>query len=374
MKILIAPAPFKDSLSAREAAEALARGFCQSIPGADLIVLPVADGGEGTVEALVHAGKGKFINSRVCDPLGRPVVARWGLIDGGSTAVVEMAAASGLELLEPAERNPWYTSTYGTGELIREALDRGCREIIVGMGGSATVDGGTGMAMALGIQFLDKKGMTVSRGGRALSLIKTIDTTRLDPRVKDVRIRVACDVQNPMTGKEGAARVYGPQKGASKSMVEKLEKGMIRYAELIRITTGKDISGISGTGAAGGLAAGLTAFLGASLESGFELISHYLQLEEKIRECDLVVTGEGRVDASSLHGKAPAGIAGMARKFNKPVLVFAGSLGKGAEGFYEMGVQSLIQVTPPSFALEKALAEAAGFLEKAAKETATELF
>lgn len=374
MKILIAPAPFKDSLSAREAAEALARGFRQSIPGADLMVLPVADGGEGTVEALVHAGKGKYINSRVCDPLGRPVVARWGLIDDGSTAVVEMAAASGLELLEQAERNPWYTSTYGTGELIREALDRGCREIIVGMGGSATVDGGTGMAMALGIQFLDRNSMTVSRGGRALSLIKTIDTTRLDPRVRDVRFRVACDVRNPLTGKEGAARVYGPQKGASKSMVEKLEKGMIRYAELIRITTGKDISGISGTGAAGGLAAGLTAFLGASLESGFELISHYLQLEEKLRECDLVVTGEGRVDASSLHGKAPAGIAGLARKFNKPVLVFAGSLGKGAEGFYEMGVQSLIQVTPPSFALEKALVEAAGFLEKAAKEITTEIF
>lgn len=371
MKILISPAPFKESLSARDAAEALARGFRQSIPGAELVVRPVADGGEGTVEALVHAGKGKFINSRVCDPLARPVMARWGLIDGGSTAVVEMSAASGLELLKPEERNPWYTSSYGTGELIREALDSGCREIIMGMGGSATVEGGTGMAIALGIQFLDRNGMPVPRGGQALSLIKTIDTSCLDTRIRNTRIRVACDVRNPLTGKNGAARVYGPQKGADLAMVEKLEEGMIRYAELIRKTTGKDISEIPGTGAAGGLAAGLTAFLGASLESGFELISQYLKLEEEIRECDLVVTGEGRVDASSLYGKAPAGIAGIARKFNKPVLVFAGSLGEGAERFYETGIKSLIRVTPPSCPSEKALSEAASFLEAAAKEIAT---
>ncbi|MGC9471106.1 MAG: glycerate kinase [Bacteroidales bacterium] len=373
MKILISPAPFKDSLSAREAAEALARGFRQSLPRAELIVLPVADGGEGTVEALVNAGQGKIMSSRVSDPLGRPVMARWGLIEGGATAVVEMSAASGLELLEPEERNPWHTSTYGTGELIREALDLSCRKIIVGMGGSATVDGGTGMAMALGIQFLDENGMPVPRGGQALSLIKTIDTTRLDPRIKDVRIRVACDVQNPLTGENGAAHVYGPQKGADEAMVERLEEGMIRYAALLKEASGKDISAIPGTGAAGGLAAGLAVFLGATLEKGFDLIGNYLNLEEKIKECDLVATGEGRVDASSLHGKAPAGIAGMARKFNKPVLVFAGSLGEGSEHFYEIGVKSLIQVTPPSFAPEKALAEAAGFLEKAAKEIATEI-
>ena len=287
MKILIAPDSFKDSLSARKVAESLSRGFKKVNSDADIRILPMADGGEGTVESLMDATGGKTIRVKVLDPLLRPVDSFLGITGDGSTAVIEMAAASGLELLESGERNPWITSTYGTGELIRFALDRGCRKILLGIGGSATNDCGSGMASALGVRFLDRSGNQTGPGGGVLDQVVHLDMDPLDPRIGEVDIRVACDVTNPLTGPDGASHVYGPQKGADPEMVKLLDKNLEYFAGQIFSQLGKEVSEVPGAGAAGGLGAGLMAFTGARLMKGFDMVAEVVGLEKQIGEVDL---------------------------------------------------------------------------------------
>ena len=326
MHVLIAPDSFKDCLNAGQVAHSIARGFRKAMPETLVRIIPMADGGEGTVESVIEATGGKVIHVRVLDPLGREVTSFVGVSGDGSTAVIEMAAASGLELLAPDERNPWITSTFGTGQLIRHALDMGCRKILIGIGGSATNDCGLGMAMALGIRFLDSNGNPTGQGGGELGEVKEIVTDGLDQRIGRSDIQVACDVTNPLTGPEGASFVYGPQKGADPEMIGKLDRNLHSFARIINQYTGKKISHVPGAGAAGGLGAGLMAFLGARLVRGFDMVAECVKLEEEIRIADLVITGEGKMDRQTLFGKTPYGVAQIAAKYGKPVIGVTGSL------------------------------------------------
>jgi glycerate kinase len=330
MKIILAPDSFKESLSAVEAARAMAAGARAATNGAaTLLELPVADGGEGTVECLVAATGGRRLTTRVTGPLGEPVEAAWGLLGDGRTAVIEMAAASGLPLVPPELRNPMKTTTFGTGELFLAALERGVERILIGIGGSATVDGGVGLAQALGVRFLDAGGQDVGRGGAALGKIARIDAAELDPRIRRTEIFVASDVQNPLTGPTGAAAVFGPQKGATPEMVEQLDRGLANLAERIRRDLSRDIQTMPGAGAAGGLGAALVAFLGAKLGSGIAVVLEAVRFREHLAGVDLVLTGEGQFDGQSLHGKAVIGVARAARDAAVPCLVIAGRLGSG---------------------------------------------
>lgn len=370
MKILIAPDSFKDSLSSVHAAEAIARGFRRAIPEAELCLLPLADGGEGTVATLVSALQGEMAETGVHDPLMRPVTAFFGLVNGGATAVIEMAAASGLEWLKPEERDPWTTTTYGTGELMLAAMDRGCSEILLGIGGSATVDGGTGMAMALGARFLDSQNNPLPPGGGALKDLHRIELSGMDPRLKNTRVQVACDVENPLTGERGAAQVFGPQKGAGPEMVGQLDDNLRHLASRIREFLGIEVNDLPGAGAAGGLGAGLVAFAGAQLVPGFTLISGITRLEDHIAKADLVITGEGKLDASTGMGKTPWGVARLCLKHGKPLVAFAGKLGEGAEKLIGKGFRDVVAITPGNMPLPEALANADQLLEEAAFKAA----
>jgi glycerate kinase len=293
--------------------------------GIDVVVSPMADGGEGTVETLVESQKGKYIVSNVTGPLGEKVKARIGII-GGDTAIIEMASASGLALVPKEKRNPMETTTYGTGELIKKALDIGCRKVIIGIGGSATNDGGMGMAQALGVKFYDSCSNLLGFGGRQLLKLKRIDMSNIHPAVSNTEFNVASDVDNPLTGKNGAAYIYSPQKGADKEMVKKLDLGLINFSKIIKKDLGKDISNLKGAGAAGGLGAGLHAFLGAMLRPGTDIIIEANDLESKIKEVDLVITGEGAMDKQTFFGKSSYGVAMLARKYNIPVITINGSV------------------------------------------------
>jgi glycerate kinase len=370
MNILIAPDSFKDCLSARRVAEALGRGIRNIWPDALCTLLPMADGGEGTVDSLVDATGGKRVERKVMDPLMREVVSCYGLTGDGNTAVIEMAAASGLELLRMGERDPWITTTYGTGQLIGDALDRGVDTILLGIGGSATNDCGSGMAQALGVRFSGKSGWLRVQGGGALGEVERIHMEGLDERIKETRILVACDVDNPLTGPKGAAAVYGPQKGADGKMVALLDRNLVHFAALIREQLGKEVAGVPGAGAAGGLGAGLMAFLDAQLTSGFDMVSRVTRLEERIREADLVITGEGRMDAQTRFGKTPSGVARMARKYGKPVIGVAGSLDSDAGILYEMGFDVLIPIQERPGDLETALREGEQLLERTGERVA----
>jgi glycerate kinase len=370
MKILIAPDSFKDCLSAREVASALSRGIQKIIPDATCILVPMADGGEGTVESLVDATRGKRMELKVMDPLMRETLSFYGITGDGETAVIEMAAASGIELLKMDERDPWITSTYGTGQLIKNALDQGVRKILLGIGGSATNDGGAGMAHALGVKFSGKFGPVTVQGGGALSEVEQIHMEELDPRIRLTEIVVACDVSNPLTGPQGASAVYGPQKGADGPMVEKLDRNLLHLAGLIREQLGKEISEIPGAGAAGGLGAGLMAFLDASLMKGFDMIAGVVGLEEKIREADLVITGEGKMDAQTRFGKTPFGVAQMALKHGKPVIGVAGTLDEDAGVLYEQGFDLLMPIQERPGDLETSLAQANQLLERSGERIA----
>lgn len=330
MKIVIAPNAFKESLDAWSAARALAKGLRQSLPRAQIVLVPMADGGDGTIEVLVRGRRGRFHTAIVPGPLGRPVRARYGLLDGGSVAAIEMAQASGLRLLAPKERNPMKTSTFGTGLLMRTAVERGARRLIVGVGGSATVDGGAGMAAALGYRFLDKRGRLVPPNGGGLARIERVDP---EPYLKwkqaaggAIEVSVVCDVNNLLLGPKGAARVFGPQKGASPAQVARLEEGLARLADAIQRDLGISVRSMRGGGAAGGLGAGLIAFCGATLCPGAALVAEIIGLEEKLAGADWVITGEGRLDRSTLHGKAPAWVLELARKQNARVIGVAGSI------------------------------------------------
>lgn len=367
MKFVLAPDSFKESMTAKEAAEAMERGIRKVIPDAECIQVPMADGGEGTVQSLVDATEGKIVQALVKGPNGEKVNAMFGILGDGETAVIEMASASGIHLVKKEERNPLVTTTYGTGELIKAALDKGVKRIFIGIGGSATNDGGAGMIQALGARLLDEEGKELSFGGGALDNLCRIDLSGLDSRLKDTVIEAACDVTNPLTGKTGASNVFGPQKGASPEMIEILDKNLAHYAEVIRKELNIDIEDVPGAGAAGGLGAGLMAFLNAKLKRGVDLVIEYTHLEEKMKDADFVFTGEGGIDFQTVFGKTPYGVSTTAQKLNIPVVAFAGYIGDGVEVLYDKGINSIVGIMPGAASIEDALKQGAFNLERTAE-------
>ncbi|WFA05339.1 glycerate kinase [Bacillus sp. HSf4] len=370
MKIVIAPDSFKESMTSPEAAASIEKGFKAVLPDAEYIKIPVADGGEGTVQALVDATGGELMYKQVTGPLGTPVKAAYGLLGDGKTAVIEMAEASGLHLIPPAQRNPLQTTTRGTGELIMDAVEKGAAKIIIGLGGSATNDGGAGMASALGVKFLDSNGKEIRDGGGALSDIARIDVSGLDPKLKQIKFEAACDVDNPLTGPRGASAVFGPQKGATGEMVALLDQHLKHYAAMIRDELHLEADTLPGAGAAGGLGAGLYAFLQAELKSGVDIVLDTLSFSERIKGADLIITGEGKIDGQTIYGKTPAGIAKRAVAAGIPVIAFAGSLGDGCELVYEKGISALFSIVPGIQSLEDSLANGSLYLERCARNIA----
>ena len=370
MKILIAPDSFKGSATAVEVGNALARGFRRIFSDADIRVLPMADGGEGTVAALVSATGGEIRSSIVKNPIGCEISANYGILGDQKTAVIEMSAASGLTLIKPEQRNPLLTTTYGTGQLILSALDDGCRRLIIGIGGSATNDGGAGMAQALGALLKKTDGTSISAGGQGLTELSDIDVSNLDYRLGETEIIVACDVDNPLTGPKGASYVYGQQKGATLEMMEVLDRSLARYAEIIEICLGKDIDNLPGAGAAGGLGAGLMAFVNAQLESGIDIVINTVKLVEQLKGIDLVITGEGYLDQQTIHGKTPVGVARIAQKQNIPVIAVAGGIQGNPVGLYQQGITSMIDITPAPIPLCQAMNQTILFLEQSSERIA----
>jgi glycerate kinase len=373
MRLLIAPDSFKDCLSAMDVALCLGRGFLKISPTTSIRYLPMADGGEGTVESVISATGGRIIRVEVMDPLMRKVPSFFGLTGDGTSAVIEMAAASGLELLSGDERNPWVTSTFGTGQLIGSALDMGCRKIMLGIGGSATNDGGMGMAQALGVAFLDHLGNPVGQGGGALARVAKLVMDRLDERIRDTEIEVACDVTNPLTGPQGASYVYGPQKGADPAMVARLDENLSRLEGLIREQLGMETGSVPGAGAAGGLGAGLMAFLGARLVKGFDMVAKCLNLEKAVGEADLILTGEGKMDTQTRFGKTPYGVAQLALKYRKPVIAVTGQIGEGADDLRQMGFSAIISLMDGPSDLGEAIRNAPVLLERAGERIARQI-
>jgi glycerate 2-kinase len=366
VKVVVAPDSYKGSLSAVAVAQAIERGVRAVFPGADVVKVPIADGGEGTVDALIVATGGRTIETQVHGPLGEPVSARWGVLGGGGTAVIEMAAASGLPLVPAGKRDPRLTTTRGTGELIRAALDAGLRHLVIGIGGSATNDGGTGMARALGARFLDADGRELPEGGAALARLARIEIQGLDPRLAETEILVACDVDNPLTGPRGASAVYGPQKGATPEMVRELDAALARYGEIARAATGRDVAALSGAGAAGGLGAGLLYFTPAQLRPGVEIVLETTGFDARVQDADLVFTGEGRTDFQTAMGKAPVGVAAAAKRHGVPVICLSGGLGEGADDVLAKGIDALASTMPGPMTLEEAVARGAALVEAAA--------
>ena len=366
MKIVIAPDSFKNSLSAVKVADAIADGILNISPNAQIVRLPMADGGEGTVDALVKATEGKKVFVKTKDPLMRDIEASYGFLDD-STAVVEMAAASGIERLTKDELNPLEATTYGTGLLIKDAIQKGAKKIIIGLGGSATNDAGAGMAQALGASLKDASGKELNPGGLSLQNLKTVELSDLKELTQGIEFITAVDVNNPLLGARGATCTYGPQKGAGPKALEALEESLQNFADVMEKHLNTSFRDIEGAGAAGGMAAGLIAFLGAEVRGGFELISDLCSLEEHIREADLVITGEGKMDAQTAYGKTPFGVAQMAAKHKKPVVGFAGTLDDGYEEMIGHPFNNLYPITEKPVNLEYAMKDAARLLTKAAE-------
>ena len=366
MRVVVAPDSFKGSASATAVAEAMARGVRAVFPEAEIRTVPIADGGEGTVEALVTATGGRTIEAAATGPLGEPVRARWGVLGDGATAVVETAAASGLPLVPPGRRDPRLATSRGTGELLRAALEAGFRKVVLGIGGSATNDGGAGLARALGIRFLDAAGEELPEGGAALVRLARVDVSGADPRLEGLELLVACDVDNPLTGPRGASAVYGPQKGATPAMVAELDRALARFAEVAERATGRDVARLPGAGAAGGLGAGLLLFTPARLRPGVGVVLEAVGFEALLRGASLVLTGEGRTDAQTAMGKAPAGVAAAARRHGVPVICLSGGLGEGAEEVLALGVDALAGIVPGPMPLEEAMRHAPSLVEAAA--------
>ena len=373
MKIVIAPDSYKESLSALEVAQAVEAGFRQVFPDADYVLVPVADGGEGTVDAMVAATGGRKETVTVSGPLGEPVEAFYGLTGAGDTAVIEMAAASGLALVPPDRRNPLLTSSRGTGELIRAALDAGARRFILGIGGSATNDGGAGMVQALGARLLDLEGRELDGSGGDLARLERIDVSALDPRLAECRIEVACDVDNPLTGARGASAVFGPQKGASAEMVQALDANLARLARIVERDLGVAVEAVPGAGAAGGMGAAMLAFFGATLKPGIEIVTAAVDLDTHVRDADLVITGEGRIDFQTVHGKTPIGVARVAKRHGKPVIGIAGSLGAEVGVVHAHGIDAVFSVLGKPCTLDEALRDAAANVELTARNVAAVL-
>lgn len=370
MKIVIAPDSFKESLSALEVAEAIEKGFKRVIPGAEYVKVPMADGGEGTVQSLVDATGGEIISKTVTGPLGEPVTAFFGILGNKTTAVIEMAAASGLHLVPGEKRNPLVTTTRGTGELIAAALDQGVNHIIIGIGGSATNDGGAGMAKALGALLLDEDGKEIGEGGGALRNLASIRLSELDPRLANTKIEVACDVDNPLTGEKGASAIFGPQKGATPEMVLQLDHNLGHFAAIIERDLGKTIHDVPGAGAAGGLGGGLLAFLPSELKRGVEIVIEATGLSQIVADADLVITGEGRIDGQTIFGKTPVGVAKTAKKYGVPVIAIAGNVAKDSHVVYEHGIDAIFSIVPGVTTLEDAFAHAGDYVESTASNIA----
>ncbi len=365
MRIVVAPDSYKGSLSAVAVASAMEQGILSVFPQAEVVKVPIADGGEGTVEALVTATHGRIIKQEVTGPLGEPVKAFWGLLGDGETAVIEMAAASGLPLVPKDRRDPRITTTLGTGQLMKAALDQGIRKFIIGIGGSATNDGGVGMAQALGAKFRDAAGQEIKPGGAALAELAVIDLAGLDARLLETTIMVACDVDNPLCGPRGASAVYGPQKGATPEMVAELDSALQQFATVAQTATGKNVAELPGAGAAGGLGAGLLFFTNAQLRPGVEIVLETTSFAELVKEASLVITGEGNTDFQTAFGKAPVGVAKIAQQFNVPTVCLSGGLGKDHEHVLQHGINGVMSILPHPMSLEDCLASAATLVQSA---------
>ncbi len=365
MKIVIAPQSFKGSISALDAARAMEEGALRVVPDAETVLVPVADGGDGTLETLVEATGGDIRSATVTGPIGKPVSAEWGALGDGRTAVIEMARTSGLALLSPDERDPLRATTYGLGEVIREALDAGFRSFIVGLGGSATNDGGAGMAQALGVRLLDANGKDLPAGGAALADLRRIDMSGLDKRALEARFSVACDVSNPLTGPEGASAVYGPQKGATPKMVEQLDAALRNFARVVERDIGVSVDAVPGSGAAGGLGGGMMAFLKGTLRAGVDIVLDQVGLDVKLEGADLVITGEGQIDFQTVYNKAPIGVARRAKQRGIPVIAIAGSLGKGFKDVHAEGIDAVVSILRAPMTLDEASARSGDLIADA---------
>ncbi len=370
MKIVVAPDSFKGSVTALQAANAIEQGLRRVFPDAVIDKIPMADGGEGTVQSLVDATGGNIQTQRVIGPLGNEVEAEYGILADEQTAVIEMASASGLTLVPTDKRNPLLTTTYGTGQLIRGALKAGCRRLIIGIGGSATNDGGTGMAEALGVQFLNADGNPIKRGGGGLDELESIDITSIHPAIAETETVVACDVNNPLTGPEGASYVYGPQKGATPEMVDTLDTNLKHYNKVLTQTYGQSFDDIPGAGAAGGLGAGLMAFLNAELKLGVDIMIDTVKLKDRMKGASLVFTGEGQLDFQTAFGKTPVGVAKVAKADNIPVIAIAGGIGDGADAVYNAGIDAMLGIVQAPMSLEDAVEDAIQLLADTAEQAA----
>lgn len=366
MRIVVAPDSYKGSVSAVAVAQAMERGALRIFPEAEVCKIPIADGGEGTVEALVTATGGQTLVAEVTDPLGNRIAARWGVLGDGQTAVIEMAAASGLPLVPKEKRNPRLTTSYGTGELMRAALDAGLRRIIIGIGGSATNDGGAGMARALGARFLASDGTDLAEGGAALAGLQQLDLSGLDPRLLECEITVACDVDNPLCGARGASAVFGPQKGASLQVVSELDAALAHFAHLAQQATGRQVAELPGAGAAGGLGAGLMLFTRAVLKPGVDIVLDAVRFASVVKSADFVITGEGRTDYQTAFGKAPVGVAKVAKQFGVPVFCLSGGLGEGADDVLAQGIDAAMSICDRPMPLEECMEKGEALIAEAA--------
>ena len=367
MKIVIAPDSFKESLSAPEVALAIERGIKRALPQATVVRVPMADGGEGTVEAVLGATTSERRVNTVLDALGRPIEATWARLPE-DTAVIEMACAAGLEHIKPAERDPMHATSYGVGELIRHALDSGAQHIVLGLGGSATNDAGAGMLEALGLRLLDQHDQPLIRGGLALAQLVTLDASALDPRLANIRVTIASDVNNPLCGTKGASAIFGPQKGATPDQVQVLDAALNHFADVCAQTLGRDMRHAPGSGAAGGLGFAAHAWLRTTFKPGAEVVANIGGLAHAVQGADLVITGEGRMDAQTLLGKTPMGVAQIAKQAGVPVIAIAGSLGDGYQALYEAGIQAAFSLAPGPCTLADACQQAATLLEDRAQD------
>lgn len=355
MKVVIAIDSFKGSLSSIEAGLAAKKGILKTKPDTEVIVKPLADGGEGTVDALIEGLNGEQIDITVTGPMGAPVSCYYGLLKETNTAIMEMASAAGITLVPDEKKNPLLATSYGVGEMIRDAMERGCRDFIIGIGGSATNDGGIGMLKALGYKFSDENGEDVGEGGQALARIASIETQDRHPLISDCKFRIACDVNNPLCGENGATYIYGPQKGVTADLKEDLDAGMANYAKITAASLGQDNSNAAGAGAAGGLGFAFLSYIGAELTPGIELILDAVGLEKELNDADIVVTGEGRLDHQTAMGKAPVGVARLAKKYDAKVVAFAGGVTEGADACNDAGIDAFFPIVRGVTTLEDAM-------------------
>ena len=359
MKIVLAPDSYKNSLTAKQVAQSMKKGFAKVYPDAEFVNVPMADGGEGTVQSLVDARNGQMVTETVVNPLGNKPQAQYGLIDDGQVAVIEMAQASGIQFINQFTQNPYVTTTFGTGELIKSAIQKGAKTIIIGIGGSATNDGGAGMAQALGAHLLDDKGEELQYGGAMLKKLDHIDISEMLPELKDVKVVIASDVTNPLTGENGASHVFGPQKGANPEMVDFLDEALSHYADVLKRDLGKDLEQTPGAGAAGGLGAGLLAFTNSQMRSGVDIVVDYTGLKDIVQDADVVITGEGQIDFQTKFGKTPIGVAKATKAVNPnaTVIAIAGSVGEKISELYPLGIDAIFTCVPGVEDLSKAIAD-----------------